>query len=145
MFILPRSSRPDVFCKKVFLEISKNSQENTGARASFLIKSQACSFIKKDALAQVFLSSEFYEIFKNTFSYRIPPVAASVCLLPFKSLCTVFLIPDFSQMIIRSNHQRCSIEKGALKNLAKFTEKHLFQISFSTKLQEACNFVKSRF
>ena len=32
---------PKVFCKKVFLEISQNSQENTCARASFLIKLQA--------------------------------------------------------------------------------------------------------
>ena len=32
----PRSSLPDVFCKKVFLKISQNSQENTSARASFL-------------------------------------------------------------------------------------------------------------
>ena len=32
---------PEVFCKKkVFLEISKNSQENTCARDSFLIKMQ---------------------------------------------------------------------------------------------------------
>ena len=36
-----RSSHPDVFCKKVFLEISQNSQENTCARVSFLIKLQA--------------------------------------------------------------------------------------------------------
>ena len=27
--------RPDVFCKKVFLEISQNSQENTRARVYF--------------------------------------------------------------------------------------------------------------
>ena len=33
-------------------------------------------FIKKEALAQVF-SCEFYEISKNTFFYRTPPVAAS--------------------------------------------------------------------
>ena len=79
VFSLPRSSRPEVFCKKIFLEISKNSQENTCARASFLIKSQACSFIKKDALAQVF-SCEFYEIFKNTFFHRTPLVATSVHL-----------------------------------------------------------------
>ena len=31
------------------------------------IKLEACNFIKKDILAQVF-SSKFYEIFKNTFS-----------------------------------------------------------------------------
>ena len=30
-----------VFCKKVFLEISQNSQENTCVRVSFLIKLQA--------------------------------------------------------------------------------------------------------
>ena len=34
------------------------------------------SFVKKETLAQVF-SCEFCEIPKNTFSYRIPPVAAS--------------------------------------------------------------------
>ena len=59
--------------KTVFLEISQNSQENTCARVSFLIKLQAaCNFIKKETLAQVF-SCEFYEISKNTFSYRTPP------------------------------------------------------------------------
>ena len=36
-----RGSRPEVLCKKVFLEISQNSQENTSARVSFLIKLQA--------------------------------------------------------------------------------------------------------
>ena len=55
--------------KKAFLEISQNSQENTCARVSFLIKLQA--------EAQVF-SCEFCEISENTFSYRTPPVAASV-------------------------------------------------------------------
>ena len=62
----------------VFLEISQKSQENTCARVSFLIKLQAeaCNFVKKEALVQVF-SSEFCEISMNTFSYRTPPVAAS--------------------------------------------------------------------
>ena len=36
----------------------------------------AYNFIKKDTLTQVF-SCEFCEIFKNTFSYGTPPVAAS--------------------------------------------------------------------
>ena len=37
-----RNKRPDVVCKKkVFLEISQNSQENTCARVSFSIKLQA--------------------------------------------------------------------------------------------------------
>ena len=54
--------------KKVFLEISQISQENTCARDSFLIL--------KESLAQVF-SFEFCEISKNTFLHRTPLVAAS--------------------------------------------------------------------
>ena len=55
----------------VFLEISQIPQENTCARASFLIKlqssgSQAWNFIKIETLAQVF-SCEICEVSKNTF------------------------------------------------------------------------------
>ena len=44
------------FVKKVFLEISQNSQENTCSRVSFLIscRLKAWNFIKKETLAQVF-------------------------------------------------------------------------------------------
>ena len=56
---------PEVFCKKkMFLEISHNSQENTCPRVSFLIKLQAPP--KKETLAQLF-SCEICEITKNTF------------------------------------------------------------------------------
>ena len=76
-----RGSRLEVFCKKLFLEISQNSQENACAKVSFLIKLQvqawASSCIKKETQAQVF-SCEFCEISKNTFFYRTPLVAASV-------------------------------------------------------------------
>ena len=61
--------------KKVFLEISQNSQENTCARISFSIKLQASDL--KETLAQV-LFCEFSEISNNTFFYRAPPVTASV-------------------------------------------------------------------
>ena len=45
--------------------MSQNSQENTCARVSFLIKVQAsCNYIKKEIVAQVFFC-EFCEIFKN--------------------------------------------------------------------------------
>ena len=44
--------------KNVFLKISQNSEQNTCARVSFLIKLRACNFIKKETLAQVF-SYEF--------------------------------------------------------------------------------------
>ena len=64
--------------KKVFLQISQNSRENTCARVSFLITLQAsgCNFIKKEALAQA-LFIEFCEISKNTVSYKTRLVAAS--------------------------------------------------------------------
>ena len=51
--------------------ISKNSQVNTCARVSFLIKLQGstCNFIKKETLAEVF-SRELCKISTNTFPYR---------------------------------------------------------------------------
>ena len=61
----------------MFLEISQNSQENVCARDSFLIKLQACNFIKKEALVEVF-SCEFCEISKNTFSTEHLQTIASV-------------------------------------------------------------------
>ena len=77
----------DCFCtssggcssKKGVVEISQNSQKNTCARVFFWIKlhAQACNFIKKENLAQVFFC-EFCEISKNTLSYRTPPVTASI-------------------------------------------------------------------
>ena len=50
----------------MFLKISQNYQENTSARVSFLMNLQACNFIKKETLAQMF-SFEFYEIFQTKF------------------------------------------------------------------------------
>ena len=42
----------------------------------------------------------------------------------------------------RSSHRRCFVKKGVLRNLAKFTGKHLYQRHFLIKLQ-ACNFIKT--
>ena len=57
-----------VLWEKVLLEISENSQENTCASASFLMKLQApvCNFIKKRDSGTL-SSCEFCEISKNTF------------------------------------------------------------------------------
>ena len=55
----------------MFLEISQNSQENTCTRVYFLIKFQR-NFIQE-------FPCEFCEISENTFCYRTPPLAASVC------------------------------------------------------------------
>ena len=57
--------------KKAFLEISQNSQENTCARVSFLIKMQAYNFIKKETLAQAF-SCESSKFKKHLFLYNTP-------------------------------------------------------------------------
>ena len=68
--------------KNVFSEISQNLQENTCARVSFLINMQASGLspatLSKKRLWHRCFSCEFCEIFKNTFSYRTPLVAASV-------------------------------------------------------------------
>ena len=56
----------------------------TPVPGSFFSETEACSFIKKEALAQVF-SCEFCEIAKNTFSYRTPLVAASVMRFVFEA------------------------------------------------------------
>ena len=50
----------------MFLEIWRNSQQNTCARTSFLIRLRAYNFIEKEALEQMF-SCEFREISQNTF------------------------------------------------------------------------------
>ena len=64
----------------MFLEVSQNSQENTCARASFLIKLQAeaeaCNFINNKTLAQVF-TCEFCEISINTFFTEHPSATVS--------------------------------------------------------------------
>ena len=62
----------------MLLEIWQNSQENTCARVSFLIKLQAFNFIKKETLAQVFFSVNFAKFFKNTFFIEHLTTTASV-------------------------------------------------------------------
>ena len=101
---------PKVFCRKrCFLKIPQNSQENACARVSFLIKLQAsasaCNFIKKETLAHVF-SCEFCEISKNTFSYRTPPVAASV----FTRWCTKLYIIQQSVPCLFQKHFSLSMK-----------------------------------
>ena len=55
----------------------ENETETIRQKSNSSHPQDACDFIKKEALAQVF-SCELCEIFKNTFSYRTLPVAASV-------------------------------------------------------------------
>ena len=79
--------------KKVFLEISQNSQENICVGVSFLkkLQAEACNLINKETLALV-PSCKFCKIFKNTFYYRTPAVVASVIfLLLFQPKMTLFI------------------------------------------------------
>ena len=85
---------PEVFCKKkVFLEISHISK-HLCQRLFFNkvagLKPQACSFIKKGSLTQVF-SCKFCEISKNTFSAEhIWTTASDVSkLISYLLLCHV--------------------------------------------------------
>ena len=68
-YVIETSNRRRCSKEKIFLKILQNSQENICAKVSFLIqccRNQACNFIKKETLAQVF-SCEFCEIFKIIF------------------------------------------------------------------------------
>ena len=62
-------------CSQKFRKLHRK----TPVQSLFLNKvTGACNFVKNETLAQVF-SGEFCEIYKNTYSYRTPPVAASGC------------------------------------------------------------------
>ena len=87
-FFLFRSSRPEVFSKKGVLgHFAKFTGKHLCQSLFFNKVAGQANFIKKETLAQVF-SCEFCEISKNTFSYRTPPVAASVFCRKEKYLCT---------------------------------------------------------
>ena len=107
-----RSSRPEVFYKKVFLEISQNSQENTCARVSFLIKlhTKANNFIKKETLTQMF-SSAFWEIFKNTFYYKTPPMAAPESDWFYQSFCRLCVPTMFANLNMNDNNRKIGLDK----------------------------------
>ena len=72
---------PEVFCKKRFL---RNYAKFTGKPLCqslfFSSRPQACNFIKKETLAQVYYCY-FCEISKNTFFYRAP-LNDSFCSMP---------------------------------------------------------------
>ena len=89
IFLIIRSSRPEVFCEKGVLRNFAKFTEKHLCQSLFFSKATggACNFIKKEALAQVF-SREFCEISENTFFYRTPLLAASVlyCLHDYSLL-----------------------------------------------------------
>ena len=48
--------------------------------------------------------------------------------------CEICSGPISAQSIIRGSHQRCSVRKGFLRNLEKFTGKNLCQSLFFNKV-----------
>ena len=74
-----RSRQSEVFCKNGILQNFAKFTAKLLCQSLFLIKlkADACNFVKKETLAQVF-SWKFCKIFKNPVSQRTPPVAASV-------------------------------------------------------------------
>ena len=75
---MSRSSHQEVFCKKGVLRHFAKFTGKQLCQSLFFNKAadQACNFIKKETLAQVF-SSQFCKISKSTFSYRSLPLTAS--------------------------------------------------------------------
>ena len=96
----------------MFLEISQNSQENTCARVSFLIKLQASGLIKKEALAQVFSCfAKFCKISKNTsFTEQLRTIVGFVgsslqyTIAAFHNIWEIFFLIWFFISICSKRH-----------------------------------------
>ena len=172
-----RSGRPELFCKRVVL---RNFAKLTGkhlCQSLFFNKvsglrpvPEACNFIKNETMQQVF-SCEFFEISKNSFSYRSDPVAASAKWINYFRftlknfyfirrvhslifLChynfslglekNIFLL--FS--IFRSSHLEMFLVKGFLKTCSKFIGEQpcrsVISIKFFNKVYFSIKFAKLR-
>ena len=94
-----RSSRPEVFCKKVLLE-----------------NPRPATLLKKLTLAQV-LSCEFFEISKNTFLHRTLLVAVSISKKRIRNKHEVFpmLIRSLIYQLTEAAVQECSTIKVLLQ------------------------------
>ena len=92
-----RFSHQGCSVKKVFLEMSQNSQENTCTRDPFLIKLYGWNFIRKESLTQVF-SCELSKISKSNSFTELHRTAASkqiITVLFYFTICSYLLIATF--------------------------------------------------
>ena len=89
----------------------------------FFNKAQACNFIKKETLAQVF-SCEFWNISKNTFFTEHIRTTASG-----ESFKIIIQSPYLHRSInlYRSSRPEVFCKRGVLRKFAKFTGKQLCQ------------------
>ena len=77
-WLFQKQSSGSVLSKKVFVEILQNSQENTCARDSFLIKLQASATLLKKSLWQRCFPVNLAKFLRTHLFYRTPLVAASM-------------------------------------------------------------------
>ena len=75
----------------------------------FLERSQACNFIKKKTLAQVF-SCEFCDFSKNTYFYRTPLVAASASAQ--QTMNSRLAVINLRNMLITRGYKEQEINEG---------------------------------
>ena len=138
--------------KKVFLEISQNSQESTCASFLTNLQTEACNFIKKNTLTQVF-SCEFCEISKKTFlKEHLWWLLLKMLFLYFFFLCIIFFFIslkkvwkfgylvffariNFREFVLAKNLTEINIRKitNNLRNLRKL----LLAISTSLKVYDS--------
>ena len=75
----------------------------------FLERSQACNFIKKKTLGQVF-SCEFCDFSKNTYFYRTPLVAASASAQ--QTMNSRLAVINLRNMLITRGYKEQEINEG---------------------------------
>ena len=90
------------------------------------LQAEACNFIEKETLGQVF-SSEFCEIFKNIL-FTKPPCFYRTPLADYSVACS-------SIYSFRSSLSQMFLKMGVLKSFAIFTWKYLFWSIFLIKLE----------
>ena len=93
-----RWSCPEVFCKKVFLKIPRNSQENTCIRVSFLIKLFSCQYFK------MFENNYFVEDLRTVASVFF----LKIYLLPFV-LAQSYLLTIHNYFLQSIKHEQTAI------------------------------------
>ena len=115
--------------KKMFLEVSLNSQENTCAKVSFL-QPQACNFIKIESLTQVFSCQFCKQFYNKCLFWRTSLVTTSVkaCNFTKKRLCKISLC---RWLFCKNNDTiNCDDNNDAICSL---TLRHLLQVAHERK------------
>ena len=122
IWVFSGSSRPEMFCEKVFLEMSQNSQKNTCARAAFWKK-----FIKKRLWHRCF-PVNFAKILRAPFLQN----TSGRLLLHFES-CFVWKFKCFDS---GNGNNEWSSNSYVIKNVCKFNVPSIKRGVFEYFLQQ---------